>query len=264
MEEIFPGMRQRTLDDIIKDYFGKGTSAFLPHISINVVVFAYDHPHLKVLAHRIPGQELWILPGGYVKKEEDLDEAACRNLRLTGIGSVFLRQVRTFGETNRLQGLSAIEQDVSPDYASVIKWITQRFITVVYYGLVKFSDTKLAHGGISAESKWMEVNGTDELVMDHAGIIDGTRKVLAGELMDHPVAENLLPVTFTMNELRGLYESILGRNIDRGTFRRKILRQGILDKVGKIQDTPGRPADIFMFNHDSYFKSLQEETRFGF
>ena len=257
-------MSQKSIDDIIKDYFDTGTNTFLPHVSINAVVFAYDHPYLKVLAHRIPGEDLWILPGGYVKKEEDIDEAAHRNLELSGIGEVYLRQVRTFGEAKRFQGITGIRQYVSPEYEKIFQWTSQRFVTVVYYGLVKYTGTKLADGGISAESKWMEVKGTDPFAMDHAAILAETRKILATELMNHPVAERLLSLRFTMNELRGLYEAILDRNIDRGTFRRKIMNQDILDKVGKLQDSPGRPADVFKFNRNRYYHSLKEEAKFGF
>ncbi len=257
-------MVNRSVEEIIRDYFGPGTDSFLSHVSINTVVFAYDHPVLKVLAHRISGQDVWMLPGGYVKKDEGLDEAAYRNLELSGIGEVFLRQVRTFGEARRFQGITAISKGVSPEFEKIIKWVSERFIAVVYYGLVKYNGTKLADGGISAESKWMEVNGKDPFAMDHASIIAGTRKVLATDLLNHPVAENLLPSTFTMNEMRGLYEAILDRDIDRGTFRRKIMSLGILDKVGRIQDSPGRPADIYSFVHDKYLRSLAEETKFGF
>jgi len=257
-------MGQRSADEIIREYFGTGTDSYLPHVSINAVVFAYDHPDLKVLVHRIPDQELWILPGGYVKKEEDLDKAAHRNLELSGIGEVFLRQVSTFGEARRFQEINALRQDVSTEYGKILQWVSQRFVTVVYYGLVKYNETKLADGGISAESRWMDVKGTDPFAMDHASILSGTRKILATELMNHPVAERLLPLRFTMNELRGLYEAILDRNIDRGTFRRKIMNRDILDKVGKLQDSPGRPADVFKFNRNRYYHSLKEEAKFGF
>jgi 8-oxo-dGTP diphosphatase len=88
--------------------------------------------------------------------------------------------------------------------------------------------------------------------------------MLVTELQNHPVASSLLPDMFTLNELRGLYEAILDRCIDRGTFQRKILKQGIVEQIDKRRDAMGRPAHLFRFNREIYLRSLTEETRIGF
>ena len=247
----------------IENYFSGGTEAFLPHVSINCVVLGYRHPRLQVLVHRLPGHEDWILPGGYVKKSESLDEAATRNLGMSGIERVFLRQIRTFGDPHRVTGI----QDpggVPKEYQALLEWSSQRFVTVVYYGLVDLLNTKVVPGGLLSEFKWSDVHNLDSMVMDHAGIVAETRKILATELLNHPIASNLLPGDFTLNELRGLFEAILDRNIDRGTFRRKILSLGIIEQVDTRKDAVGRPSHLFRFSREAYRDFLSEGTRFGF
>ena len=110
----------------------------------------------------------------------------------------------------------------------------------------------------------MDVNKPDKLVIDHASIVAETRKMLVTELQNLPVASSLLPDSFTLNELRGLYEAILDRCIDRGTFRRKILKQEVVEQIDKRQDALGRPSHLFRFNQEGYLRSLTEEAKFGF
>lgn len=257
-------MKERTLQTILQNYFAIGTESFLPHVSINNVVFGYDHPHLKVIVHRVPGQDLWLVPGGYIKYDENLDDAVYRNLKLSGIEHVFLRQTGTFGDAFRIPKYSPQEGLQNSMYEDIMRWVSRRFVTVVYYGLVKYHKTRLVNGAISSESTWMDVNCLDNLQGDHASIITKTRKILVTELQNRPVASSLLPDSFTFNELRGLYEAILNRSIDRGTFRRKILQHGIVEHTDKRKDVKGRPSHLFRFNQEIYLRSLTEVTKFGF
>jgi 8-oxo-dGTP diphosphatase len=255
---------EQSLIKILDGYFEDGTGSFLPHVSINNVVFGYDYPFLKVLVHRIPGQNAWMLPGGYIKYEEDLDKAVYRNLKLSGIENVFLRQIRTFGDAFRIPGLIETRDKENSKYEDILHWASRRFVTVVYYALVKYHQTRLVSGVISYESTWMDVNKLENMGVDHESIILETRKMLVTELQNHPIAASLLTESFTFNELRGLYEAILNRSIDRGTFRRKILKQGIVEQIDKRKDTIGRPSHLFRFNPEIYLKSLTEDTKFGF
>lgn len=205
-----------------------------------------------------------MLPGGYVRREESLDEAAYRNLKLAGINNVFLRQIRTFGDVFRVKGISPPEFRSAQEEVEVLKWVKQRFVTVVYYGLVRLSETKVIPGGFMKDFKWLDVNHLERLAMDHASIIDETRKLLSTEILNYPVTENLLPETFTLNELRGVFEAILHRTIDRGTFRRKMVNLGILHQVDQKKDAVGRPSHLFRLDQDKYRSFMAEETKFGF
>jgi ADP-ribose pyrophosphatase YjhB (NUDIX family) len=255
---------KRPLKILLDEYFKDGTESFLSHVSTNNVVFGYDHPNLKVLVQRIPGYDFWMLPGGYIKYNENLDDAVSRNLKMSGVENVFLRQIGTFGDAFRIPGLSETTHKKNSRYGDILRWASRRFVTVVYYGLVKYHQTRLVNGPLSSESTWMDVNNLENLGGDHSSIIATSRKLLAIELQNCPVAARLLPDTFTLNELRGLYESILNRSIDRGTFRRKILSQGTIEKIDIRKDIKGRPSDIYRFNQEKYLQSLNDEAKFGF
>ena len=257
-------MDVNAIEDALSEYFSEGVEAFLPHISVNCVVLVYRHPRLQVLVHKIYGQEFRLLPGGYVKKTESIDEAAYRNLSLMGIKEVFLRQIQTFGDVKRVMDptdLDFLELKINED---VQNWAKQRFVTVVYYGLINLSSTHVVPGGLMSELEWLDIDDVDKLAMDHAEIVSEIRKLLATELLNHPVVANLLPETFTLKELRGLFEAILLRPVDRGTFRRKMLKLDIIHQVDQQKDKQGRPSHIYSFNKDNYNRFLEEENKFGF
>jgi hypothetical protein len=250
---------------MLEKYFPEGTDVFLPHVAVNVVVFGYEHPALRVLVFRMPPMNnSWALPGGYVYKSEHIDAAAYRSLKMLGIDQVFLKQIQTFGDPFRVPALSEVKDIDFPAGSEIMKWASQRFITVVYYGLVDYETTKLAQERLYRECKWMDVYKPEKMIQDHASIVSETRKLLINELQNFPVAKNLLADSFTMNEMRGLYEAILNRPIDRGTFRRKMLSLGIIEKVDQRKDARGRPSDTYRFNQEKYNQSLVEETKFGF
>ncbi len=257
-------MERASANILLKQYFSEGTDAFLPHVAVNCVVFGYRHPHLKVLVLKLPGQNLWSLPGGYVKKEEPIDDAAYRNLEMTKVEKVVLKQIQAFGDPFRVTAFSGLNNIEGEEEKDIMQWAMQRFITIVYYGLVDLRAGEKTPLSSIPKCIWMNIYEPEEMIQDHASIIAETRKLLINELLNFPVAENLLPSTFTMNELRGVYESILNRSIDRGTFRRKILNLGIVEKVDKRKDAVGRPSHLFQFNKEKYQRFLAEETKFGF
>jgi hypothetical protein len=153
---------------------------------------------------------------------------------------------------------------LSEPYREILEWARQRFITVVYYGLINITGTAIVSGGLLKDFKWSNVDNLDSMVMDHAGIVEEATKILGSELLHQPVASSLMPETFTINELRGLFEAILDRGIDRGSFRRKILSLGIVEQVARRKDSLGRPSHLYQFNQEKYIEFLAEKTRFGF
>jgi ADP-ribose pyrophosphatase YjhB (NUDIX family) len=257
-------MDYNSYKQILEVYFADGVEAYIPQVSINCVIFRYDHPTLKVLFHSLPGTDLWYLPGGYVRNEESLEEAAYRNLSYYGINEVFLRQTHTFGEVDRIPRLTESDFSDSSQISEIVEWVSKRFVTVVYYGLVNISNTDVPWGGPFKQVIWCDVDQLNSIGLDHANIAAETRKILSTELLNHPVASKLLQKNFTLNELRGLFESILDRPIDRGTFRRKMLQLGIIKQIDERKDSVGRPAHLYHFDQETYHRLLKEQTKFGF
>lgn len=257
-------MEDKPIENMMRDYFSEGLEAFMPQVSVNCVVLAYRHPKLVVLSYRLTEQQKSMIPGGFVLKTESLEEAAYRNLEPVGIEEVFLRQVKTFGQVSRMFNIGSSMTEEMPEFQKILKWVSQRFITVVYYGLIRWEESGLVPGGLMKDLDWLEFDELDKLAMDHAEIVLDCRKILATEILNHPILSNLLPDAFSLNELRGLFEAILNRPIDRGTFRRKMLKLGLLEQVDQRQDMMGRPSHIFRFQKENYQRFLEEENKFGF
>lgn len=257
-------MTNKSIEKSFGEYFRDGVESFLPHISVDSVVLAYRHPSLQVLVNKMENPNITVLPSGFVKKHESLDEAVYRNLSMLGIREVFMRQVLTFGEAKRKFNFSQSFNQLTTEQKHLINWMQERFVTVIYYGLVVIEDTKIESGGLMHQLKWMDINDLSDLDLDHAKIVTETRKILAVELLNQPVLAKLLPDTFTLNELRGLFEAILNRSIDRGTFRRKMLKLGIIEQVDRLSDSPGRPAHLFQFKTEAYNQFLAESSKYGF
>ena len=90
---------------IIEEKSEKSWEVYIPHLSIDSVVFGFDNAVLKVLVTKLKENNLWALPGGYVFKEENLNDAANRILQQrTGAENIYLQQFRVFGDLNRSEG----------------------------------------------------------------------------------------------------------------------------------------------------------------
>ena len=213
----------------------RGPAEYLPHISVDSVIFSFHEGLLKVLLLRMQDQHLYCLPGGYVRKEEDLDGAAQRILReRTGLETVYLEQCGTFGDHRRTELkkgqdlFSSIGVELPED-----SWVLQRFISVGYYALVNYTATRPSPGHFDAECKWCPIGELPEMIFDHREI---TLKALEALrfLLDVKVSRSyLLSETFTMNELQQLYESILGKPQLRSNFQRRMLSLNILERLDK-------------------------------
>jgi 8-oxo-dGTP diphosphatase len=213
----------------------RGLLEYLPHISVDSVIFSFHDGLLKVLLLRMKDLSLYCLPGGYVGREEDLDGAAQRILReRTGLETVYLEQCGTFGDHGRTElkkghdVFSSLGIQLPAD-----SWILQRFISVGYYALVNYTAARPSPGHFDAECKWCPIDALPEMIFDHQDI---TRKALEALrlLLDVKIPRSyLLPETFTMNELQQLYESILGKPQLRSNFQRRMLGLDILERLDK-------------------------------
>jgi 8-oxo-dGTP diphosphatase len=213
----------------------QGTLTYLPHISVDSTIFCFHEGLLKVLLLRMKEQTIYSLPGGYVGREEDLDSAAQRILlERTGLEAVYLEQCGTFGDHRRTGGKTseAIFGSLGVDLPADC-WIMQRFISVGYYALVNYAAARPAPGHFDAECIWCPVDKLPEMIFDHREIAGKALETLRLLLDVKVPRSNLLPGTFTMNELQQLYESILGKPLLRSNFQRKMLNMDILERLDK-------------------------------
>jgi 8-oxo-dGTP diphosphatase len=206
-------------------------------LTVDCVVFGCDGGELQILLIRRglePFKDKWALPGGFVRVEETLDDAARRELaEETGLQGVFLEQLYTFGTVNR-----------DP---------RERVVSVAYYALTKPTDHTTAAATDAAEAKWFPVSAIPLLAFDHAAILDIALTRLRGKLTYQPIGFELLPLKFTLTQLQRLYEAVLGTEIDKRNFRKKVLSYELLIPLKeKHRDGAHRPAQLFRFDPVKY------------
>jgi len=226
----------------------------LPHISIDCVVFGFNNNCLNVLMLKLKGEENWMLPGGYVNKNESLDEAANRILlERSGVDKIFLNVFGAFGDLSR-------SENYFKDYPDDL-WHKQRFITLGYYALVDHSKVIPVADDYSDVCEWVSIDHVPKMVMDHSIIVKKALSTLREQISYKPIGYNLLPETFTMPELQKLYETILGQKLNRGNFYRKIMRYNILIKLDEPRKGGAHKApNLYRFDEENYRKALNEFT----
>lgn len=208
---------------------------FMPGISIDCVIFGYHDKELKVLILEYKKTGLFALPGGFIKKDETLDDAAKRVLNeRTGLNDIYLNQFHTFGNLKRSDHIpmkTALENNgVSFDENH---FLLQRFISVSYYALVDFRMAEPVADPLSDSCEWIDIDELPPLILDHDDIYQKAHEHLKKNINREAVGLNLLSRTFTMAELQGLHESILGEELNRTSFHRKIMLSGQLKRIGK-------------------------------
>ncbi len=206
-----------------------------PAVTVDVVIFTLREGDLQVLLIRRknpPFQGMWAIPGGFIRIDESLEEAALRELEEeTGVRDVYLEQLYTFGDPDR-----------DP---------RGRVITVAYFALVPADAVHPRAGDDAAEARWWSMYGLPPLAFDHDKILAYALQRLRYKLEYTAVGFELLPETFTLSELQAAYEVILGEKLDKRNFRRKILSAGILEETGEYRTGEGRPAKLYRFRDDA-------------
>ena len=249
----------------VVDFVHNGHKRYLPHLSIDCVVFGYHDQKLKILLIRYHGQENWSLPGGYVERQEGLTAAAHRILsEKTHLANLFLQQFYTFGDSPTRLNRIEIQNNHNKVYAKANvaideqHWLSKRTLSVGYYALVDYQEVTVTPEFLVEDYAWVDSNEVPQLKYDHNEIIDKALFTLRSQLYQQSFGYNLLPEKFTLPEIHSLYEAILGKQFDRRNFRKKMLALGIirqLDERRKIG--PHRSPFLYDFNLDNSQKILE-------
>lgn len=216
-----------------------------PALTVDCVVFGLDDEDLKVLLIERdlpPFEGQWALPGGFVRVDESLDDAALRELgEETGLKKVFLEQLYTVGDLDR-----------DP---------RERVVTVTYYALVRLSSHKVKAATDARQALWFAIDDVPKLAFDHQKIMTMAHERLRGKVRYQPIGFELLPQKFTLRQLQHLYEVILDRELDKRNFRKKILGMEILEELDELEtDVAHRAARLYRFDKKAY----RQLTKQGF
>lgn len=215
-----------------------------PSVTVDCIIFGWDGQDLKILLIQRandPYQGHWALPGGFVDIDEELRDAALRELEEeTGIKDLFVEQLYTFGSVNR-----------DP---------RGRVVSVGYYALINLNDHPVKPSSDAGEARWFFFDELPKLAFDHDNILDIAYKRLQSKVRYQPVGFELLPKKFTISQMRSLYENIMGYAINKRNFHTKVMKLGILRKVERQTDVAHRPAFLYEFDEEKY----KELTQSGF
>lgn len=220
-------------------------SKYLKHIAYDSVVFGFSNDQLKILIMKYHNTGLYALPGGFVKENENLNDAVQRGLQeRTGLEDIYLEQFYTFGNLARHQPevLKKI-MIANNQLQGQFDWLLDRYISVAYYALINYEDVVPKPDALADSCEWYALDELPKLILDHEEIVSKGLQTLRNNLEHKIVGVNLLPTYFTMSELQKVYEAILGEKLHRGAFQRKILNQNILHRhekqfTGKAHKAP--------------------------
>lgn len=206
-------------------------------VTVDAIVFTVMHDDLKVLLVKRkndPFKDQYALPGGFLNENEELEDACKRELfEETNVKNIFLKELKTFGKVGR-----------DP---------RGRIITIPFLALVDHNKLKLAASTDAIETKWYSMRKLPKLAFDHKSIIDYALYVLKFDLQTTNIAYQLLPDKFTLSSLQNLYEIVLGSELDKRNFRKKIKQLDILKGHNEtIMEGAHRPAQLFSFNEKKY------------
>jgi ADP-ribose pyrophosphatase YjhB (NUDIX family) len=218
----------------------------VPHLSVDGVVFGAHAGSLRVLLVRWFGLDAWGLPGGYVRHDEDVDAAAARMVReVTGLEGVYLRQFHTFGQARRAEAAAAVFQ-AAGRALPVGHWALGRVVSVGYVALVDAGRARVVPHALATEHRWSDVAERPPLFLDHDAMVDRALASLRARLDELPLGATLLPGAFTMPELQRLYETVLGRPLDRRNFQNRVLGLGLVERLpGQRVSRTSRPLNLY-------------------
>ena len=245
----------------IDDFVRNGHQDYLPHMTIDPVIFGYHDQQLKILLLKWIGHNGWGLPGGFIKRREPLSEAAHRILEeRTGLASIFLQQFHVFGDSPyRLQ--EQRPEDLSEKYGHVVdrSWLFERTLSIGYFALVDYSKVTVTSDFFTNDHQWCDVNEMPALLFDQNEVVEKALVTLRHQIYHQPIGYNLLPEKFTLPEIHRLYETILGKELDQRNFAKKLVALGLIKKLDEQRSIgPHRSPYLYRFEKEAYEDALRQ------
>jgi 8-oxo-dGTP diphosphatase len=170
----------------------------------------------------------WALPGGRLEPEETLEDSIRRHLAAKV-------DVRDLAHLEQLETLS-----------DPARHPRERLVATAYLGLVPAD----ADPRVPGDTTWHPVDELPAMAFDHAAIALAGRERLRAKLSYTNIGFALAPPSFTISELRALYNAALGHDVSATNLQRVLLRRRVLEPIGETRPpgrTGGRPAAVYRF-----------------
>ena len=215
------------------NFYGEHTRLL---VSVDCIVFGFEKGKLKLLLGKRkmdPGRGELSLYGGFVEAKESLSDAANRVLQdLTGLRNLYMKQVGAFGNIDRDPG--------------------ERVISITSCALINVKDYD-DNLRIQHDLEWVNLEELPKLYSDHNIMVNKAITMLRRRVNTEPLSFNLLPELFTLTQLQHVYEAILGEEIDKRNFRKRIKQIDFIEKTELIDKiTSKRGAALYRFNKRAY------------
>lgn len=215
-------------------------------VGVDNVIFSVDTAYNRVLVllrkrDADPFKHYWSLPGTLVRQGESLTDAAYRTLaEKIQVDNLYLEQLYSFGDSGR-------DPRENPDSFGV------RYLSISYFALVRYEAAQIINKN-DYNLSWYKVTEIPTLAFDHDNILNYGWNRLKNKLQYSPIAFDVLPTEFTLNEVYQLYCTILGEHFsDYSNFRSRLLKLGfLLDTEKKICRGAGRPASLYKFDSEAF------------
>lgn len=247
-----------------------------PSVTVDMLIFAVNEAldALRLLLIRRknhPFIHCWALPGGFVEIDESLEEAARRELQEeTGLQDIYLEQLYTFGEPGRdprtriisTAYLALIQENAvdvrAGDDAAEACWFTVREQDgkVELHGdngeILCFyvTRTPLFIGGVSSVEETAYKQENSGIAFDHEKVIQMGISRLRNKAEYTNILFGLMPEEFTLPELQKLYETVLGKQLYKSNFRKKISSFVESTGVKKNQEGTKRSPELYRFRKE--------------
>ena len=203
-------------------------------VAADIIIFTIKDEKLQTLLIKMkkkPFANCWAAPGGMVRPNESVDDAAKRILNeKSGVSGVYLEQLYTFGKINR-----------DP---------FGRVVSVAYFALVPSDSLFLKTTKEYGDIKWFPIDKLSKLAYDHREIVKCAINRLRNKLGYSNIVYSLLPNEFTLSELQGTYEVILSKKLDKRNFRKKLFSLNLVKSLGREKrGMANRPAALYAFKN---------------
>lgn len=238
----------------VDDFIQHGYKTHLPNISIDCAIFGYHNQQLKVLLAQWKGLDGYSLPGGFVGRLEPLSTAANRILKdRTALDKVFLQQFYTFGDSEF--------RSQKHKYPQLPKdnWLRERTLSIGYYALVDYSRVTVEEDILTEQYVWEDIRKIPRLLFDHNEMLESALRHMKINLHHQPIGFNLLEKKFTLPEIQSLYETILGKKLDRRNFSKKLMSLGLITDTQTIRSIgQHRSPKLYSFDKKKYDQYIRE------
>jgi len=200
-----------------------------PAVATDIAVFTLRRGGLNVLLIERgaePYRGAWALPGGFLQPDEELDACARRELREeTSVDADLLVHFGNF---------SAPDRDPR-----------ERVISVAYLALLASDELRLEADTDAAQARWFAIDALPTLAFDHELILRRALEALSARAGQIQPLFALLPARFTLSQLQGAYEAVIGEEAEKRNFRKMVATLGCVRETEDFVHGAHRPARLY-------------------